>query len=50
VAIFQEKFKVAKGVAAGITVFVANVMGTFTAMSGGIILASIASGVPIWVK
>jgi hypothetical protein len=50
VAFFQEKFKVKKGVAIGITVFFANIVGTCTAMSGGIVLASIASGVPIWAK
>jgi hypothetical protein len=48
VAFFQDKFKVNKGVAIGITFFFTNVVGTLTAMSGGIVLASIASGVPIW--
>jgi len=44
----QEKFHCKKGVAVGIIVFFVNIVGTLLAMSAGITLASIASGVPIW--
>ena len=46
----QEKFKVSKAAAVGITVFLANVLGTLTAMSCGILIASLAAGVPVWAK
>ena len=48
VKVFQDKFKVSKGWAIGITVFFANVVGTCAAMAAGIALASLASGVPIF--
>ena len=48
VKVFQDKFKVSKGLAIGITVFFANIVGTLAAMSAGIALASLASGVPIF--
>jgi len=44
----QEKFHCKKGVAISIIVFFFNIVGTLSAMSAGITLASIASGVPIW--
>ena len=44
----QDKFRVSKKVAIGVLVFLANVCGTLAAMSFGIWLASIASGVGIF--
>ena len=44
----QDRFGVAKSVAVTMTVVIANVFGTLLAMSGGIALASIFSGVPVW--
>lgn len=44
----QDKFKVKKGVAVGLTVFLANVVGTIALMCLGISIASAAAGVPVW--
>ena len=44
----QDKFKVKKSVAVGLTVFLANVVGTIMLMCLGISIASTAAGVPIW--
>jgi len=44
----QDKFRVSKKVAIGVLVFLANFCGTLAAMSFGIWLASIASGVSIF--
>eukprot|EP00587_Corethron_hystrix_P007946 CAMPEP_0113314864 /NCGR_PEP_ID=MMETSP0010_2-20120614/10752_1 /TAXON_ID=216773 ORGANISM="Corethron hystrix, Strain 308" /NCGR_SAMPLE_ID=MMETSP0010_2 /ASSEMBLY_ACC=CAM_ASM_000155 /LENGTH=322 /DNA_ID=CAMNT_0000171231 /DNA_START=156 /DNA_END=1127 /DNA_ORIENTATION=- /assembly_acc=CAM_ASM_000155 len=44
----QEKTKWSKPVAIGLLVFLVNVCGTFAAMFTGIFLASVFSGVPIW--
>ena len=46
----ETKFRVKRGVAIGITVFLANVVGTISLMCAGISIASIAAGVPIFVK
>ena len=46
----QERLKCSKGLAIGAIVFFFNIVGTLAAMSAGITLASIASGVPIWAK
>ena len=45
----QEKFRVNKSVAVALTVFLANVVGTISLMCLGISLASLASGVPVFV-
>lgn len=50
VTFFQEKFKVKKGVAIGLTVFFANVVGTITLMCLGISIAAMAAGVPVFAK
>jgi hypothetical protein len=50
VAFFQETFKVNKGVAVGLTVFFANVVGTITLMCLGISIAATAAGVPVFAK
>eukprot|EP00588_Corethron_pennatum_P015829 CAMPEP_0194279560 /NCGR_PEP_ID=MMETSP0169-20130528/13998_1 /TAXON_ID=218684 /ORGANISM="Corethron pennatum, Strain L29A3" /LENGTH=253 /DNA_ID=CAMNT_0039024001 /DNA_START=51 /DNA_END=812 /DNA_ORIENTATION=+ len=44
----QEKFRVRKGVAIFLTVFLFNVVGTCALMAAGIFLASTAAGVPIF--
>lgn len=44
----QMQYRVSRTVAIAVTVFLANVVGTISAMSLGIILASILSGVPIF--
>jgi hypothetical protein len=44
----QTKYHVSRTVAIAITVLMANVVGTTTAMSVGIFIASILSGVPIF--
>jgi hypothetical protein len=44
----QEKFKVSKGVAIGLTVFLANIVGTIALMCAGISLAALAAGVPVF--
>ena len=48
ISMVQEKLKVSKGVAIGIVVFLANIVGTCSLMSLGIFLASLSSGVPIF--
>jgi len=50
VAFIQETFKVNKGVAIGLTVFFANVVGTITLMCLGISVAATAAGVPVFAK
>lgn len=44
----QMQYRVSRTVAIAVTVFLANVVGTISAMSLGIVLASILSGVPIF--
>jgi hypothetical protein len=44
----QNKFNVSRTIAIAITVFMANVVGTISAMSVGIVIASMLSGVPIF--
>jgi len=44
----QNKFRVSKGVAVGLTIFLANVVGTISLMCLGISLAATAAGVPIF--
>jgi len=44
----EEKFKISKGKATFILVLIANVFGTCSAMALGVLIASAASGVPIW--
>lgn len=44
----QEKTKVPRGVAIGITVFLFNIVGTCSFMALGISIASALSGVPIF--
>jgi len=44
----QDIFKVKKGLAIFLTVFLANIVGTCTLMASGIFLASTAAGVPVW--
>ena len=44
----QTQYHVSRTVAIAITVFMANVVGTISAMSLGIVIASILSGVPIF--
>jgi hypothetical protein len=44
----QTQYQVSRTVAIAITVFMANVVGTISAMSIGIVIASILSGVPIF--
>jgi len=44
----QDIFRVKKGMAIGLTVFFANIVGTTILMSSGILLASLAAGVPIF--
>jgi len=46
----QDRFKVSKAAAIGITVFLANLVGTTLLMCAGIALASLCAGVPIWAK
>ena len=48
VAAIQRKTKLSKSASIGIVVFLANFCGTLTAMSMGILLASIAAGVPVF--
>mmetsp|Transcript_33004 Transcript_33004/g.72787 ORF Transcript_33004/g.72787 Transcript_33004/m.72787 type:complete len:303 (-) Transcript_33004:1866-2774(-) len=48
VAAVQRRTKLNKSASIGIVVFLANFCGTLTAMGSGILLASIASGVPIF--
>lgn len=48
IKVVQEKFRVSKNVAVGITVFFANVVGTICLMCAGISLASLAAGVPVF--
>lgn len=48
VAAIQRKTKLSKSASIGIVVFLANFCGTLTAMSLGILLASIAAGVPVF--
>ena len=50
VGFIQETFKVNKGVAIGLTVFFANVVGTITLMCLGISIAATAAGVPVFAK
>ena len=50
VGFIQETFKVNKGVAVGLTVFFANVVGTITLMCLGISIAATAAGVPVFAK
>lgn len=50
IAWMQAKLKCSKGVAIGVVVFLANIVGTTTLMCLGISLASAATGVPIFVK
>jgi len=49
VNMIQKKFRVSKGVAIFLTVFLANIVGTTTLMCAGIWLAATLSGVPIFV-
>ena len=44
----QDRFGVSRGVAIGITVIVANLIGTTAFMCAGILAASVAAGVPIF--
>jgi len=46
----SKNLNVSKGVAIGITVFMVNVVGTTVAMSTGIFVASLVSGVPVWTR
>eukprot|EP00980_Cylindrotheca_fusiformis_P028141 scaffold22583_cov106-Cylindrotheca_fusiformis.AAC.12 len=46
----QTTFRVRKGVAIFLTVFLANVVGTIALSGAGIWLASLAAGVPVFVK
>ena len=48
IQLYETKFKVSKRVAIGITVFCYNILGTLSMMAGGIIIASLLSGVPIF--
>lgn len=48
VKFIQDKFRVNKGVAIFLTVFLANVVGTIALMCTGITLASMAAGVPVF--
>lgn len=50
VAFIQDKFRVKKGVAIGLTVFFANVVGTIALMCLGISIAATAAGVPVFSK
>mmetsp|Transcript_56274 Transcript_56274/g.136417 ORF Transcript_56274/g.136417 Transcript_56274/m.136417 type:complete len:326 (+) Transcript_56274:73-1050(+) len=47
IAYIQTKFKVSKGAAIGLVVFLANIVGTTTLMCAGIAFASSLAGVPI---
>lgn len=44
----QSKFRVSKGVAVGLTIFLANVVGTIALMCLGISIAATAAGVPVF--
>lgn len=44
----QNKFRVSKGVAVGLTIFLANVVGTIALMCLGISIAATAAGVPVF--
>lgn len=44
----QDKFKVKRGVAIGLTVFLANIVGTISLMCLGISIAAAAAGVPVF--
>jgi len=46
----QNTFKVRKGVAIGLTIFFANVVGTIALMCLGISIAATAAGVPVFAK
>lgn len=48
IAYIQEKFGVGRGVAIGLTVFLANVVGTCSLLAFLVSVASAASGVPIF--
>lgn len=48
IVMIQEKFRVNKAAAVGITVFFANIVCTISFMSTGIIIASILAGVPVF--
>ena len=48
VAAVQRKTKLNKSASIGVVVFLANFCGTLTAMSLGVLVASIAAGVPIF--
>ena len=48
IQLYQNKFNVSKRTAIAITVFCFNVVGTLSMMTGGILLASLLSGVPIF--
>ena len=50
IARIQKKLKVSKAVAVTVTVVLANIVGTLTAMAAGISIASICAGVPVWAK
>ena len=50
VAGIQTKLRVNKGTAIFVTVFIANVIGTTTLMSAGILLAATLAGVPVFAK
>jgi hypothetical protein len=44
----QDRFNVSKPVAFGLVVFVLNFCGSIAMMAGGVLAASVLSGVPIW--
>ena len=46
----MDRFKMGKAKAMAVVVFSVNVVGTFALMFGGIALASLLSGVPVWAK
>lgn len=48
VQMIQDKFKLKRGVAIGITVFLANFVGTIALMCLGISIAATAAGVPVF--
>mmetsp|Transcript_11639 Transcript_11639/g.24832 ORF Transcript_11639/g.24832 Transcript_11639/m.24832 type:complete len:284 (+) Transcript_11639:169-1020(+) len=44
----EDKTKLSRKLSIGVVVFLANVVGTFAAMGGGVLIASTAAGVPIF--
>lgn len=46
----QNRFKVNRAVAIGLTVVIANIFGTIAFMSAGILLAATLTGVPVYSK